>query len=249
MRRLLVLLLALAAAVAFTASCGPKTPPTPVAGKDAENVIAPEDASTADPADAGDEGDAWQDPGLTRKDASRPYPPGGGTDYNVGGVVENLVLSGYTQGVATGSVYRPIELAEFYDPDGSKGYKVLFVNVGSRWCKFCKAEAQGDGETPSLNDICQARKDKGLVCYTAILEDENYPNTERAEKADLTWWATSFNTEYALVMDPNFSWTVYGDASAVPHNLFIDTRTMKLLAICHGADTVCIQTNMDLYTQ
>ncbi len=254
MPRLVVLLLALAAALAFAASCGSKQPPPPVPGKDAEAATEPADAgadepdaaTTGDPEDAGDEGDAWQDPGLIRKDGGRPYPPGGGTDYSVGGVVENIVLNGYTKGVAAGSVFRPIELAEFYDPDGSKGYKTLFVNIGSRWCPYCKLEASGYGETPSLNEICQARKDQGLVCYTALLEDEDY---NPAEKGDLTWWATQYNTEYTLVMDRNFRWTVYGEASAVPHNLFIDTATMKLLAICHGADTECIESNMELYTQ
>ena len=248
MRRLFVLLLALAAAVAFAASCGTKPPPPPVAGKDAE-TLAPPDAGSTEPEDAGEPLDA-QDPGLTKKDASRPYPPGGGTDYNVGGVVENVVLNGFTKGIAAGSVYRPIELAEYYDPDGAKGYKVLFVNIGSRWCPYCKLEASGDNSVdppvPSLNEICKARAAKGLVCYTAILEDEAY---NRVEKPDITWWANEFSTEYTLVMDPNFRWTNYGEASAVPHNLFIDTATMKLLAICHGADTACIDSNMDLYTQ
>lgn len=250
MRRLFVLLLALAAAVAFAASCGSKPPPTPVAGKDAEAALDAEapDAGAAEP-DAGEPEDA-QDPGLTRKDASRPYPTGGGTDYNVGGVVENISLNGYTKGIAQGSVWRPIELAEFYDPDGSKGYKTLFVNIGSRWCPYCKLEAAGDNTVdppvPSLNEICKSRAASGLVCYTAILEDEAY---NRVEKVDVSWWANEFNTEYPLVMDPNFRWTVYGEASAVPHNLFIDTKTMKLLAICHGADTACIESNMDLYTK
>ncbi|HEY3448086.1 MAG TPA: hypothetical protein VGK67_17145 [Myxococcales bacterium] len=250
MRRLLVLLFALAAALAFAASCGTKPPPAPVAGKDAETEVPADAGAIADPDDAGDEGDVWQDPGLTRKDAGRPYPPFVTGDVRVGAVVENFSLYGFTKGVAVGSVYRPIELAEFYDPDGSKGSKTLFVNIGSRWCIFCKAEAAGDYTVDppilSLNDTCKARAAKGLVCYTALLEDEAQ---NRAAKEDLTWWAQKFTTEYALVMDPNFRWTPYGEASAVPHNLFIDTRTMKLLAICHGADTECIQSNMDLYTQ
>lgn len=250
MRRLAVLALSLALAAAFTASCDTtKPPPPPVAGLDAE---APgPDAEAVDPGDAGVvEGLDAQDPGLNRKDASRPYPPGGGTDYVVGAVVENIVLSGFTQGIKTGSVYRPIELAEFYDPDGSKGYKTLFVNIGSRWCPYCKLEAAGDPfadpPVPSLNDLCQAKAAKGLVCYSAILEDEAY---NPAEKIDISWWANEFGTQFAIVADPNFRWTVYGKASAVPHNLFIDTKTMKLMAICHGADSQCIDSNMELYTQ
>src|SRR5262245_32486259 len=70
-----------------------------------------------------------------------PDPPYG---LEKGDVFPNLKLEGYRLGRAP---WTTIELADYFDPDGSRGINALVIDVESVWCSVSKQVA---GELPSI---------------------------------------------------------------------------------------------------
>ncbi|MBI5542491.1 MAG: redoxin domain-containing protein [Deltaproteobacteria bacterium] len=241
MRQMGSLILAAVVAVGLALACGEsKPPPPPVAGLDAEAIIPLDAGELPSGEDAGPGLDA-QDPGLIRQDAGFAYPPGPyGTA--IGDTVDNIVLSGFPKGTKS-TAWSTVSLADFHDPDGTKGTKTLFVDVSARWCSVCK------GEAPELTELCRTYAAKGLACYTSLFQDES---GNPARRDDVSWWMTTYGIEFAITVDPGFQWGLFFPEEATPFHAFIDARTMKIVGICMGADdgdNQCIHEGMDDFTR
>ncbi|HQF25374.1 MAG TPA: hypothetical protein PL065_18055, partial [Polyangiaceae bacterium] len=70
------------------------------------------------------------------------YPEG---PYGVsnGQVIANLSWEGWREPKQSGfepSAFERISLGDFFDPDGEKGFRAIFVNASARWCSICKME-------------------------------------------------------------------------------------------------------------
>jgi thiol-disulfide isomerase/thioredoxin len=194
--------------------------------------------------DAGEEEPAvpdggYQDPGIPQPDPSIVYPAAPyGT--NLGDAVADMRLYGYADPLDTSSVWRPIALSDFYDPNQNRGpngtpLKLLWVNVSALWCTFCQAEA------PVMRADCDKYKDKGLVCYTSIFEDGN---RQPATRETVDWWARTYLVRHPITLDRSFRWSAYFSASTSPFNMLVDLQSMRILAIIEGFDKESIEGNL-----
>jgi hypothetical protein len=116
---------------------------------------------------------------------------------------------------------EPIALADFYDPDGTRGIDVLLVNTAAVWCSACRIEHE------TLPERASELGPRGLVILSALFQDQQ---RNPANEADLYEWTKVFLTNFPMVLDPSYSFGSYASAETAPLNLVIDTRTMTLLA-------------------
>ncbi|MFN7131308.1 MAG: TlpA family protein disulfide reductase [Myxococcales bacterium] len=171
-----------------------------------------------------------QDPGLDPENPTGgPAYPEGPYGTRVGDVVRNFALYGFRTG--SGS-YVNVRLSDFYDADGSKNYKVMWINVAAGWCGPCRAEQ------PDMVKKCDANASKGLVCYTALTDNNDY---KPADKEFIEGWGAQYKIKHALVHDGTTKWGYYFDKAATPMNMLVDTRTMKILYLGTGYDAAAIE--------
>jgi hypothetical protein len=187
-----------------------------------------------------------------------PYPSGPyGTGLN--STVANLKFLGWHAppdvGYDTGR-FENLSLAEYYNPDGSKPIKAIWLNSSAVWCTACQAEYSGaigvcDGTYNSCtaNADCGAKtcvhnsmaehytemKDKGVVFVGTLFEDGKNPPGP-AKPSDLEYWGSKYDVNFPLVLDPGFKMGGFFTSDAVPMSVVIDTKTMKVTAQILGGD-------------
>jgi hypothetical protein len=149
-----------------------------------------------------------------------PYPSGPyGTA--VGDVLDpTLLWQAYAPGATTPST---LHISDLLDCDGKKGINAIVFDTSGQWCVACQAEAEsvptwmgdtgsGAGHWSSL----------GVRFVTLIIENDAY---EPATIVTADQWRNMFGlTSIYVAADPNASLP----AQALPHNLLVDPRTMKV---------------------
>lgn len=188
-----------------------------------------------------------------------PYPEGPfGTQ--VDSVMENLEFLGWTAPVDRGfdvTQFEKIKLSDYYDPDGSKGFKVIMINSSAGWCSVCRAEYKGSYgtcagtfKTCTSNANCsggatcekksmQAHYEElapqGVVFLGTLFEDSSNP-PKPAKPIDLQKWTDSYDVNFPMGLDPGFKLGAFFTADATPMNLVIDARTMRVIGKVLGGD-------------
>ena len=160
-----------------------------------------------------------------------PYPAGPyGT--NRGATIQNLSFLGWKHPDQAGydpSKFETIQLADYYDPDGHTGIKLLAVNASAVWCSVCRREYQ----EMKLNNTYASLHPLGLEILGTLFEDNNsYP----AQPQDLRNWSavSSHSVKFPMGLDPGFKLGAYFDSDATPLNMLIDVRTMTIVQITMG---------------
>ncbi|MFO0566582.1 MAG: hypothetical protein U0263_13015 [Polyangiaceae bacterium] len=169
------------------------------------------------------------DAGGTAGYPSGPYAKDIGAD--VGRTIANIEFQkGWLD--PKGSGYDPakleaIALADFYDPDGSKGNVLLLLNTAAGWCGACKNEHEGTGSNPSLSEHANTLRPRGLLVMSALFEDGSF---DPAEEKHLVAWAKTYETSFPFVLDPeNQLGGTFGVDQSAPLNLVVDAKDMKVL--------------------
>jgi AhpC/TSA family len=159
------------------------------------------------------------------------YPPG---PYGTarGATIQDLSFLGWKQPNLAGydlSQVETVRLSDFYDPDGTKGVKLLAINASAVWCGVCKAEYQDMKDTK----VYQNLHAQGLEILGTLFQDVNY---YPAQPVDLKNWGAVANhaVTFPLVLDPGFKMGAYFDSDATPLNLLIDARTMTIVSVTMG---------------
>jgi len=170
------------------------------------------------------------DTGPVSWDATPPpvtdgYPAG---PYGLlpGQIVPPLVVTGYRE---DGTAWESISTRDYFDPDGKKGIRgVLFV-VAAQWCGVCKAQATW------LPDAYRSTwKARGARILTALVQTST---GAAAVQATADQWKAAFGIPYAVAIDPKLSLVpAFGGAIALPVDLTIDPRTMRVVAATRGAE-------------
>lgn len=157
-------------------------------------------------------------------------------------------------GTKTGDVVENIELFGYMDPDelckandkkqhdytklhklsfkdfyqGSKkagcaAYKksLLWVMISSGWCGPCKSEVSS---TQVQYGKDQVDKIVGLMNILNDSDSSGIPPNALFIKT----WATTYNLSLPVLMDPSFKTGVFFGRNAVPFNMLIDLKTMKI---------------------
>ena len=121
----------------------------------------------------------------------------------------------------------PVALADFYDPDGSKGIELILLNTAAGWCGACKNEHAGTGKSPCLGEHAASLAPRGFVALSALFEDGNF---NPAQDKHLVAWAKTYQTNFPFVLDPeNQLGGTFGVDQTAPLNLVVDAKTMKVL--------------------
>jgi hypothetical protein len=149
-----------------------------------------------------------------------PYPAGPyGTA--VGDVLDpSLAWQAYAPGATTSSTLR---ISDLHDCDGKKGINAIVFDTSGQWCVACQAEAESiptwmGGTGPGAGHWGAL----GVNFVTLIIENDAY---EPATIVTAEQWRTMFKlTSIYVAADPNASLP----AQALPHNLLVDPRTMKI---------------------
>lgn len=174
-------------------------------------------------------------------DAAYTYPSG---PFGTGpeDTIENLSWVGFVDDDGDGNPFnqepRIFYLAEYYaenDPDA----KVIMVNAAAGWCGPCQQEAYSSG------DLMATYYPKGARFVSAVFEDSSgNPATRDFVKT----WGQTFQAKWPLMVDATFLLGKYFDQNAMPMNMFVDARTMKILTIYSGYDDQFQRNLLDYYT-
>ncbi|RYE94927.1 MAG: redoxin domain-containing protein [Myxococcales bacterium] len=163
-----------------------------------------------------------EDPGG--KGETKVYPAG---PYGlaVGDVIRNLSFQGLENPKAVDyktDQTAKISFSDYYNPDGDLTKpRVLVVTGAARWCAPCKDEA-----SKSMG-YYKYWSPKGAEFLSAVIDNEEYGP---ADFNDLSLWADAYNLEYPVTIDPSPPQLgAYFGADAVPFNMVIDLKTMKIL--------------------
>lgn len=161
--------------------------------------------------------------------------PCGPYGVNIDDVTKNLEFVGYSDPkehckehkdkVMDTTTSRRISFKEFHLGDSScTQYKreILWVMVSAGWCTPCQKEVSKTQNEYALNQV-----DQRVAILNILTETDNL--SEPATDAFIKKWIQSFNLTFPVGMDPSFKLGAYFDVKAVPFNMLIETKTMKII--------------------
>ncbi len=160
------------------------------------------------------------DPGNSNE---KSYPAGP-YGLNVGDTIRNLKFEGLKAPKASNydtKTTDTIALSDYYNPTGDASKTLALVLTGAaRWCGPCQDEA-----SKSMG-FWKYWNPKGVEFISAVVQDEDY---QASTFVDLTAWASKYKLEYPVTIDPDSAnLGAYFGQDAVPFNMVVDTRTMKI---------------------
>jgi hypothetical protein len=149
---------------------------------------------------------------------SAEYPSGPfGTEE--GDTLADACFQGFRNPARAQGSLETIAFADYYDPSGSKGYRLILINTAAVWCSACRSEHEG---LPEKNREYGPR---GLRILSTLFQDAR---RNPATLGDLSAWTKTFSSDYAMVLDPDYQLGGFASAETAPLNLVIDARTMKI---------------------
>ncbi len=117
------------------------------------------------------------------------------------------------------SSLQTIAFADYYDPTGSKGVRLVLIDTSAVWCSACRVEHEG---LSSKNDEYAPR---GLRLLGTLFQNAK---RDPATVKDLANWVETFSSNYAMVLDPDYQLGAFASAETAPLNLVVNARTMKI---------------------
>ena len=152
--------------------------------------------------------------------------------------IANYAFTGRLAGID--SPITTFHLADYYNPDGAKPYKYLFVTVSAFWCGGCKEEAK------QLNTMKDTYGPKGVFIMTDLAQKLDQ---QPSDQNDLDVWIKSYALQTAVVNDPDFALSRFFDVAQMPLNLVVDLKTMVILKKFVGADLPAVLAYLDTITK
>jgi hypothetical protein len=170
-----------------------------------------------------------------------------GTRRSAGSTMRNYKWFGFKGGAFTRDTANPdtglkqVQLADYYDPKGTLGYKVIHLVASSRWCSVCAEETKNYLVKNHAADTA-----KGIVVLQTMIDGLRQGNP--ATSKDIDAWALSTGVFvpgaaaptqgemlFALVLDPdNKNFGPFFDGAGVPWNGYVDARTMEIIDYAVG---------------
>jgi AhpC/TSA family len=155
-------------------------------------------------------------------DCSAPQYPSGPFGTEVGDTVANLCFQGFwdaTRVPHDAASLETVAFSDYYDPLGARGIELILLDTAAVWCAACRVEHE---------DLAARTTDfapRGLRIVSTLFQD-NARNP--ASLRDLSTWVETFQSNYAMLLDPDYQMGAYASAETAPLNLVIDARTMKI---------------------
>lgn len=192
-----------------------------------------DDTTTGDEAPSSSAGSApvATPSGNTGDYQKRDYPAGPyGT--GVGATLQDFAFLGWHDPVAAQydtSKLEQVRLSEYYDPDGTRGIKLLWINASAVWCSVCRSEMKDIKN----NQVRAQFEPKGVQLMVTLFEDNR---SGPAKPSDLQNWGKlpDHSIDFPLVLDPGFKLGTFFTSDATPLNMLVDARTMKVVSLTMG---------------
>jgi hypothetical protein len=156
---------------------------------------------------------------------------------SVGSVMANESLWGYYDANGNGSVTdeagATFDMARYYQLSAG-GAKLLYLNVSAPWCSTCQTEAA------RLRSLYQDFHGRGVEFLTVLWD--------LASHSEAVDWADYFNLPFAVADDSGPKrFEKYWDGSGIPMSMYVDLRTMKILAIVVDWDEQAVKAKLNSY--
>jgi hypothetical protein len=158
--------------------------------------------------------------------------PAGPYGNGVGSTLENFGFLGWRDPVASNydqNALEEVRLGDFYDPDGSKNIKLIWINASAVWCTVCRAEMMDIRD----NEVNATFKPRGVQLIVTLFEDNK---SGPAKPLDLHNWGNQdqYAIDFPLLLDPGFKLGAFFTSDATPLNMLVDARTMRVLNATMG---------------
>ena len=119
----------------------------------------------------------------------------------------------------------PISFRTYYEGDKTSACakhkpKLMWIMVSAGWCQPCWAEVTATQKEYGKGSIAP-----GLELLNIVFETKT---SAPATEAFLKTWADQFSLTFPVAMDPSFKMGAYFTRAAVPFNMLIETKTMKI---------------------
>jgi len=148
-----------------------------------------------------------------------PEYPSGPFGTEEGDTLADACFQGFRNPAQAKGSLETIAFADYYDPTGSKGYRLILINTAAVWCSACRSEHEG------LSEKNHEYGPRGLRILSTLFQDAR---RNPATLSDLGTWTKTFSSDYAMVLDPDYQLGGFASAETAPLNLVIDARTMKI---------------------
>jgi hypothetical protein len=159
------------------------------------------------------------------------YPAG---PYGVGvhATLENFAFLGWSDPVAADydvTKMEEVRVGDYYDPDGSKNIRLIWINASAVWCSVCRAEMTDIRD----NGIHAKFGPRGVQMIVTLFEDNK---SGPAKPLDLHNWGDQkqYAIDFPLLLDPSFKLGAFFTSDATPLNMLVDARTMKVIDATMG---------------
>lgn len=169
---------------------------------------------------------------LTEPLAASPYPEGPYGD-GLNATLPNYRFLGWNDPSAVDydvEKMELIELADFYDPDGTKDIKLILINSSASWCPPCQAEYRHFKTEGTFKEY----REKGVMFLGSLMENSAF---EKPRYRDLEAWARNYSVNFPFVIDTGFKLGGLFTMDAIPNNTLVDAKTMKVIKLLPGGDT------------
>jgi hypothetical protein len=173
-----------------------------------------------------------RDPLIPEGDYRKRTYPAGPYGTGLGATLADYSFLGWHDPVAASydeTKLEEVSLSEYYDPDGTKGIRLLWINASAVWCSVCRTEMK-DIKNQGVRATFAPQ---GVQMLVTLFEDKN---SGPAKPLDLHNWgsAPAHLIDFPLVLDPGFKLGAFFTSDATPLNLLVDARTMKIIDATMG---------------
>jgi hypothetical protein len=147
------------------------------------------------------------------------YPTG---PYGLGtaDVIDKFTFMGFRDG---GDPFVKLSLTDFYDPEGTKGIKALFVTLGRSSCGACVGQA-GRMETWETK-----YRSEGLRQLSVLHSGLGVPR--EATESTARDWIAKYGVTYDVAIDPTFRLNGGVKPDFDPRGWLVDVKTMKIVKV------------------
>lgn len=173
-------------------------------------------------------------PGLEAPATSTANYPEGPYGVRVGSTLADASFFGYPS--ATDQTLKLISFHDYYDPDGSKGIKLIYFSAGAIWCPPCNSEAAdlANAKDGGVGGASTLASKLGVQFLQNLTQGANHDSAYAANESDLRAWLKSHPLPFPVFLDPSRKLEIYFDANGIPFGMIIDPRTMKILRTTDG---------------
>ena len=154
--------------------------------------------------------------------------PAGPYGLGVQETIDNFTFMGFRD---SGDPFTEIHLSDFYDPDGTKGIKALYITLGWNGC------GAAVGQAKHMNQWDSQYRSEGLRQLSALHSDVKAPDFHYREAKESTArdWIATYGPKYDVVIDPTYQLNGGVKPATDPHGWLVDARTMKIVQVYGGA--------------